>query len=120
MISAEYVLLACFFVALAIVVGSLRRYNMNWIAKDLRLDDLQALARVANGKKRFGVGRDKLYRLSKRGFAAEDSWGGCRITLKGRYAAFLLRGQPPLLRDDQPTDGSPDWSPAESGQRPAS
>lgn len=108
MISAGYVLLACFFVALAIVVGSLRRYNVNWIAKDLRLDDLQALARVANGKKRFGVGRDRLCRLSKRGFAAEDNWGGCRITLKGRYAAFLLRSQSALIRDGQPIDASRD------------
>jgi hypothetical protein len=88
MVDAGYVFVACLFIVLAIIVHLVRRYDKAWIAKDLHRGDLQALAAVANGK-RFGVARDRFVRLARRGFAAEDAWGGCRITLKGRYANFI-------------------------------
>lgn len=104
--NAGYVFLACLFIVLAIVVRLRWRYNVAWITKNLQLLDLRVLGEVANGK-RFGVGRDRLMRLSKRGYVISDSWGGCRITLKGRYAAFLLRSRAVPARRAGPSEGSP-------------
>jgi hypothetical protein len=103
---AGYVLLACIFVVLAIVIHLLRRYNTAWIGRDLQRPDLRVLGDVAEGK-RFGVARDRLDRLSRRGFAANDKWGGCRITLKGRYAAFIVRTRSIGIHDAGLSDGSP-------------
>ena len=92
MTDAEYVLLASLFIALAIAIRFFVRHDAEWVARDLQSADLQALAAVAGGKQ-FGVGRKQMFRLSRRGFVSEDVWGGCRITLKGRYAAYLARGR---------------------------
>jgi hypothetical protein len=85
-----YVVLACVFIMFAIAVHLLRRCNRGWMTKNLHRGDLHALADVAGGKQ-FGLQRDRLVRLCRRGFAIENAWGGCRATLKGHYAAFLLR-----------------------------
>jgi hypothetical protein len=103
MTSTAYVLLASACILLAIMVRLLVRHDAVWLTKNLRSGDLQALAKVAGGN-HFGVGRDRLIRLTARGFACEDRWGGCRLTLKGRYAAFLMRvrglpGRDPARRD---------------------
>ena len=90
MTDAGYVLLASLFIALAIATRFFVRHDPDWAARDLQSGDLQTLAAVANGK-HFGVGRKQMLRLSRRGFVSEDAWGGCRITLKGRYAAYLSR-----------------------------
>ena len=105
MTDAGYIFLACLFVALAIVVRLLWRHDAAWIAKDLHGGDLRAFAQVANGK-HYGVGRDRLLRLSRRGFVSEDPWGGCRMTLKGRYAALLLRTRAASAREAAPIDRS--------------
>ena len=106
MANTMLVLLACHFVTLAILVGLVRRYDVKWIAKDLQLLDLRVLGEVANGK-RFGVGRDRLLRLSKRGFTVDERWGGCRITLKGQYAVFILRARAAVIHDTGPSGSSP-------------
>ena len=89
MANAAYIIIASGFIAIAIVVHLLRRYDVDWIIKSLQPLDLRVLGEIAEGK-RFGVGRDRFVRLSSRGFIANDQWGGCRITLKGRYADLVL------------------------------
>ena len=83
------VFLACFFVFLATVILLLRRYGWTWTKKGLHRGDLQALGEIIANRKRYGVGRDRILRLTQRGFAVQDGWGGCRATLKGRYAALV-------------------------------
>lgn len=92
MSTAGYIFVASLFIAAATAIRLLRRYDVNWIAQDLQRIDLRVLGEIADGK-RFGVGRDRRHRLSKRGFAIDERFGGCRITLKGRYAAFIIRAQ---------------------------
>ena len=62
----------------------LRRYDWTWTKKGLHRGDLQALGEIIASRKRYGVGRDRILRLTQRGFAVQDGWGGCRATLKGR------------------------------------
>lgn len=104
--NAGYVFLACLFVVLAIILRLLWRHNTAWISKDLERLDLRVLSEVAKGR-RFGVGRDRLTRLTRRGFTAKDKWGGCRVTLRGRYAAFIMRTQAASAHNTRPSDRSP-------------
>jgi hypothetical protein len=103
-VPAGYVFLASLLIAMAIVIRLLLRYDTKWAGENLQRPDLRSLCEIADGR-RFGVGRDRLLRLSKRGFTVEDSWGGCRVTMKGRYAVLLVRARVTFFRDADPTNG---------------
>jgi hypothetical protein len=104
MATAGYVVLASLFVVAAIVLRLLWRYDAQWVTRGLQLVDLRILGEIAGGK-RFGVARDRLLRLTARGYATNDKWGGCRITLKGRYADLVFRSR--ATRDGGPSNPSP-------------
>ena len=103
MANAAYVFFAGSLIAFAIMVHLLWRYDLPWISRNLQPPDLRALQEIAEGK-RFGVGRNRLTRLASRGFAVDDKRGGCRITLKGRYASFRLRVRGVKSHDQDPSD----------------
>lgn len=104
-----YILIACGFVVLAIVLnlrsrgpGGAQRAAMAfrlWLTRDLYRGDLTALAYARRGNT-FDIDLDQIKRLSGRGFLRKGLFGGVTITMKGRLAlavrSAVLREQAPM------------------------
>ena len=93
-----YILIACGFVVLAIVLnlrssgpGGLQRAAMAfrfWLTRDLYRGDLTALAFARRGNT-FDIDPDQIKRLRRRGFVRHGLFGGLRVTMKGRVALVM-------------------------------
>jgi len=103
-----YILIACGFVLLAIVLnlrsrgpGGAQRAAMAfrlWLTRDLYRGDLTALTYARRGNT-FDIDLDQIKRLRGRGFLRKGLFGGLRITMKGRLAlavrTVVIRGTAP-------------------------
>jgi hypothetical protein len=93
-----FILIACGFVLLAIVLnlrslgpGGAKRAVMAfrlWVTRDLYRGDLTALAYAKRGNV-FVIDADQIKRLRRRGFLRHGLFGGLRVTVKGRLALAM-------------------------------
>ena len=101
-----YILIACGFVVLAIVLnlrssgpGGAQRAAMAfrlWLTRDLYRGDLTALSYARRGNA-FDIDIDQIKRLRRRGFLRHGLLGGLRVTMKGRLA---LAVRTTVVRED--------------------